>query len=101
MKKIADYLPRVSHTHWAHGCGKCKYGIAIAPDILAAFPLFEGRAVQAHEELIVFCDCKAGHLYRQCLRKRHNDMGMELKRLVLAHINAAASVPSIRLEPTA
>lgn len=98
MQKIAAHIPKMSSTHWGYGCAKCKFGIVSAPDVLGAFPFFESRAVQAHKELIVFCECKAGLLYRQCLRHRYNDMGLELKRLVLEHINAA--VPNIRLEPT-
>lgn len=88
-KDISEVAPE-----WASGCENCQLGFVLAPDILSSFPLFEGRAVQAHEELILFCDCKAGHLYRQCLRKRYNDMGMELRRLVLEHI-AVANVPTV------
>lgn len=84
---------------WAHGCEACQFGIVAAPDILPMFPLFEGRAVQAHEELILFCDCRAGHLHRQNLRKLYNGLSMELKRNILAHVQAA-SVPTVHGELT-
>lgn len=85
---------QVEGPEWAKGCESCKFGIVLAPDILAAFPLGEGRAVQAAEGMITFCTCKAGHLYRQHLRRVYNGLGMELRRSVLEHI-AANSVPTV------
>lgn len=79
---------------WARGCENCQCGIVLAPDILTHFPINEGRAVQAHEELILFCTCKAGHMHRQNCRKDYNALGMELRRLILEHI-AAVSVPTV------
>lgn len=93
-KAIVDIGPE-----WAHGCEACKCGIASGPNILPMFPLFEGRAVQAHEELILFCDCRAGFMYRQRLRKIYDGMSMELRRNVLAHVHAA-SVPTVHGELT-
>lgn len=92
-KDISEVAPE-----WSHGCQSCKFGIVSAPDILAAFPFYEGRAVQAHEDMIEFCTCRAGHMHRQCLRRRYNALSLETVRVVLEHI-AANSVPSIRLEP--
>lgn len=83
---------------WASGCESCSHGIVAAPDIIPALPLYESRAVQAHEEMILFCDCRAGFMYRQCLRKIYSELSLETRRNVLAHIQAA-SVPSIRYEP--
>jgi hypothetical protein len=88
-KSLADIGPE-----WAKGCESCKFGIVLAPDILAAFPISEGRAVQAGEGMIVFCNCKAGHLYRQHLRRVYNGLGMETVRLVLEHI-ASISMPTV------
>lgn len=94
MKKLSEALPRTSHTHWGHGCQKCKYGLVNAPAILGAFPFYESRAVQAQEGLVEFCDCRAGHMYRQCLRKHYNALGWELRRLILDHIEIA-SMPTV------
>lgn len=97
MNKASDILPRDGSKDWAYGCSKCKCGIVSGADILPALSLYEGRAVQAHEELLIFCDCRAGFLYRQCLRKIYSELSLETRRNVLAHIQAA-SVPSIRYE---
>lgn len=79
---------------WARGCPSCEFGIVVAPDILAAFPINESRAMQAAEQLVEFCDCRAGHMYRQNLRKHYNALNMETRRSILEHINAA-SVPTV------
>lgn len=83
---------------WARGCDQCSFGIVAAPDIVSALPMHESRAVQAHEDMILFCDCKAGLLYRQCLRKIYNGLSIDSRRTILAHINAATPVPTIHGE---
>lgn len=97
MKQVTEHLPRSHENDWAFGCPKCKFGLAVAPAILPAISLYEGRAVQAAEQLLVFCECRAGHMYRQQLRKVYATLSMEQKRNVLAHIQAA-SVPTIHGE---
>lgn len=84
----------IAGPEWAKGCPSCQFGIVAAPDILRSFPLNEGRAVQAHEELILFCDCKAGHMYRQNLRKHYNALNWETRKGILEHIEAA-NVPTV------
>lgn len=79
---------------WAHGCEACTCGIVAAPDLLGALPFYEGRAGQAGEGLIIFCTCKAGHLYRQHLRRIYNGLSMETRRNILTHIEAA-STPTV------
>lgn len=88
MRNTKEQLPRSNEQAWANGCAKCKFGIATAPDILGAFPFVEGRAVQADEGLVEFCDCRAGFMHRQGLRKIYNTLSMELRRNVLEHISA-------------
>lgn len=94
MRKVTVSIPHDPINAWARGCENCKFGLTSDPGILAAFPISEGRAVQAAEGMITFCECKAGHLYRQHLRKVYNGLGMELRRGVLEHI-AANSVPTV------
>jgi hypothetical protein len=98
MRKVTAHIPYDPINAWARGCDKCKFGLASDPGILAAFPISEGRAVQAAEGMITFCGCKAGHLYRQHLRRTHSVLSMELRRNVLEHI-AIMSVPTVHYDP--
>lgn len=86
--------PTLTGPDWARGCEACAFGIIAAPDIVPALPMHESRAVQAHEDMILFCDCKAGFLYRQHLRKVYAKLGMEQVRSILAWVNAA-TVPTV------
>lgn len=89
IKDLSEIAP-----DWSHGCADCKFGIVLAPDIVGAVPLYEGRAVQAREEMILFCNCRAGHMYRQYLRKVYNGLTLASVRIVLEHI-AAMSTPTV------
>lgn len=82
---------------WARGCASCAFGIVAAPEIVPALPMYESRAVQAHEDMILFCDCKAGFLYRQCLRKVYAKLSMEERRKILAWVQAAVT-PTVHFE---
>lgn len=97
MKPISELLPKESFKHWGRGCDQCKCGVLSAPDIVAALPFYESRAGQAAEGMITFCNCRAGHMYRQHLRKLHNSFSMEQQRNILAHVNAAAT-PTVHFE---
>lgn len=88
-KTITDIGP-----DWASGCGACAFGIVAAPDIVPALPLHESRAVQANEDMILFCDCRAGFMYRQQLRRVYNTLSMGSRQNIRA-IVMAATVPSI------
>lgn len=92
QKALRDSAPA-----WAVGCGKCKLGVLAAPDLTGLLPLYEQRAVAAHEEMIVFCDCKAGLLSRQHLGKVYATIGWQSARNIVEHIRAAAT-PSVHLE---
>lgn len=74
-KQVAKELTEVAPP-WAMGCDKCRFGIIGAPELLKALTLAEQRSAQAAEDLLIFCDCRAGHLQRQYLRKVYNTMPM-------------------------
>lgn len=95
MNNTIAFLPKDGSKDWARGCSHCKFGIVAAPDIVPALPLHESRAVQANEDMILFCDCRAGFMYRQCLRRVYSTISMETRRNILAHISAATPVPTI------
>lgn len=84
----------LSGPEWAYGCEACTYGIVAAPAIVPVLPLSECRAVQAHEDMILFCDCRAGFLYRQYLRKVYSTLNMGSRQNITA-IVLAANVPSV------
>lgn len=54
---------------WAHGCENCEYGLIVAPELRRELPLnvSEQRSAQAAEGMLIFCECKAGQMYRQYL----------------------------------
>lgn len=91
-KDISEVAPE-----WAHGCPACKFGIVVAPDIVSVLPLAECRAVQAAEEMILFCDCRAGHMNRQGLRKIYATIDVHSKQNFRA-IVLAANVPTVHAE---
>jgi hypothetical protein len=96
---LNDY--QIKGPAWAEGCENgCKYGLVVAPDILPMLMLNEQRAVQMDEGLIEFCTCKAGHMYRQYLRKVLKEMKVETRRNIYAHVTAAR-VPTIHYEAEA
>lgn len=101
MQRIAAYLPTDSEHQWAAGCSNCRYGLVAASDIVSSLPLHEGRAVQAAEDMLLFCDCRAGHLYRQFLRKVYATLSLTSRMNLREHVLAAMPAPSIRLEPAA
>lgn len=82
---------------WAHGCPGCTYGVVLPPAPIPLLPLHEQRATEAAEGLLIFCDCRAGFMYRQYLRKVYARIGME-SRKNLRDIVMAANVPTIHLD---
>lgn len=60
-------------TSWAMGCDKCKHGI-IGPAAPKSAELWIGRVAQAKQGAIEFCDCRAGHMMRQYLRRKSKQM---------------------------
>jgi hypothetical protein len=64
MNPVSDYLPTDNAEHWAVGCDKCKFGIAIAPELTRSCPLHLERLAQFIKSEIVFCDCQAGSRYK-------------------------------------
>lgn len=50
---------------WAYGCGECTFGLALdAPIPRSSMSFYEVRRMQAREEIIVFCECRAGQAYK-------------------------------------
>jgi hypothetical protein len=93
-QRVKEVIPRSDEQAWARGCDKCHCGITNDPGILAAFPINEGRAVQAADGMIEFCNCRAGHMYRQHARHTFSAMSGELRNNIREHI-ASVSVPSV------
>jgi hypothetical protein len=85
---------------WACGCEHCEYGYVSAPALIGALTVAEQRAVGADEGLIVFCNCRAGHLNRQYLRKVHHGLLLEQKKNYRAVLLAALE-PTIHYQVTA
>lgn len=94
MPSLSAY--QIDGPEWAHGCEGCQYGLAVAPEIIRILTLAEQRAVQMDGGLIEFCNCRAGYMYRQYLRKVLS--GLELQsRLNIRAIVLADQVPTIHL----
>ena len=58
-----------TNMYWAQGCADCRYGIVLAPPRTGAVSLYAERLVQASDQSVEFCDCRAGHMARQHMRK--------------------------------
>ncbi len=65
-------IANAGHPDWAYGCDKCRYGLigAESADQLPG-PLYLVRMYQASAGRFQFCDCQAGNMMRQFLRKTH------------------------------
>lgn len=61
----------VKGPEWAHGCEKCRFGIVFPTELSGADSLYMERLAQAVDGIVEFCDCKAGHMYRQHLRAEY------------------------------
>lgn len=50
---------------WAYGCSECTYGLVLdAPIPRSSMSFYEIRRMQARDEIIVFCECRAGQAYK-------------------------------------
>lgn len=68
-KRIEDIVPA-----WARGCDDCANGIVLAPELTGAVPLYMERLVQAIDQDITFCSCRAGKAYRSSLLNRRQQI---------------------------
>lgn len=91
---------QVNGPEWAKGCEGCQFGLAVAPEIIPMFNLPEQRAVQMDEGLIEFCNCRAGFMYRQHLRKVLNGLSLESRKNIRAFV-LAERVPTVHFEGVA
>lgn len=80
MKKLTVKYPASNENNWAHGCPKCRYGIANATELTGACELYLERLVQALNGDITFCACRAGARYRVYLLNRHRILIEEARR---------------------
>lgn len=65
---------------WAQGCERCNCGIAFAPDLTGAAPLYLERMVQHLDGSIAYCDCRAGKAYRASLGNRYRKLIEEARK---------------------
>lgn len=86
---------RASGPGWALGCENCEYGLVAAPAIIGACNVSEQRAVAHIDGLIMYCDCRAGHMYRQHNRRVAVTLD-EYSRNSIRGYMAVASMPTIR-----
>lgn len=86
-----------SGPEWARGCEACEYGLVVAPEFVPMLNVSEGRAIQMDEGMIEFCNCRAGHMYRQYLRRVLTSINMESRRNY-RHFVLAARVPTMHME---
>lgn len=85
---------------WAYGCESCRYGLVNAPDVTGAVPIYEERTMHAADGLITFCNCQAGHMYRQHLRRWYSRMTDEYREYLRGVMAAHVTTPTMRYEGT-
>jgi hypothetical protein len=64
---------QAQQAHWAKGCGSCRHGLRVTPELNTTQPLYIARTAQAALGMIEFCDCQAGVAYRQYLRGTYQE----------------------------
>lgn len=95
MASLKEYQP--SGPEWARGCESCEYGLVVAPEIAPLLNTSEGRAMQMDEGMIEFCNCRAGHMYRQYLRRVLNSLSWEARKYMREFV-ISARVPTVHYE---
>lgn len=94
------YVEDASTPDWAHGCGKCKYGLVDTPaPIHIPAPWYAARAAQAKVGVLHFCTCDAGVRYRNFLLRHYLDI--KYKRDPFPQweeIENAAATPTVHYE---
>lgn len=84
----------ISGPEWAGGCESCQYGLAVATEPIGILLLHEQRAIEANEDLLLFCTCRAAHMYRQYLRKVYAKIELQT-RYNIYQIITAAHMPTV------
>lgn len=79
---------------WTYGCEHCEFGLIVAPALIGAVNVSEQRAVAHVDGLLLYCDCRAGHMYRQHLRKGADTLNEYSRNSIRGHM-ALAAVPHI------
>lgn len=93
MPSLSEF--QVDGPEWAKGCEACTYGMVVAPPIIGSLPLYEQRAIAHGEDMILYCDCRAGHMARQHLRKLYAALPLESLKNLREHFLSSLPVPSI------
>lgn len=69
MNSLGEIVGTPEAQPWAVGCEDCKYGLIYPPPVQTTVPLYILRAIQMKRDMLTFCNCRAGLLRRQHLRK--------------------------------
>lgn len=70
----------IAGPEWACGCDQCRFGIINAPPLTRLCGLGLERVVQMELDLVEFCECQAGKLYRISLLNLKQKYVEEAKR---------------------
>jgi hypothetical protein len=82
LPDLADDHFEAHAPDWASGCPKCRFGIVGSVPLVRSIPLFEERMIQAAMGTLQFCDCRAGMLYRQYLRRHYSKTTVEYREML-------------------
>lgn len=96
LKEISTNGPE-----WAKGCPKCKFGVAASAPLTGADHLYFERLVQASDGDLTFCDCRAGLLAKQYMKRLYRqttsqDLGTARYKVEAARESAPA--PTVHME---
>src|SRR3990172_584166 len=76
---------------WAYGCSECTFGLVLdAPIPHSSMSLYEIRRMQARDEIIAFCECRAGQAYKAFVNGK---VGVVVDRLDVQPLPARQSAP--------
>lgn len=65
-------MPNFNAPDWVDGCEKCHNGLINPPPLTGNDALFMERLAQATTGRLTFCTCRAGHMYRQNMRRHYS-----------------------------
>ena len=79
---------------WAYGCDSCQFGLILAPALIGHVSVSEQRAIAHVDGLLLYCECQAGHMYRQHLRKVADTLNEWQRNRIRGYL-ALANVPTV------
>lgn len=95
---VVERFEQYSAPEWAQGCDKCQAGVVWALPLSGALPLFEERALRLATGGMEVCTCRAGHMLRQYLRRKYNEMDEGYRarlRVFLDSADGVAEAPTV------